>query len=83
MEITKMYTILRYESGRRVEGLMLSASPNLVRLVLRNQVDTAEFQRVYGVWTGEDGSAVEFESMVAGDHTDMCQYRGSKTLTAN
>lgn len=78
-----MYTILRYESGRRVEGLMLSASQNLIRLVLRNQVDTAEFQRVYGVWTAEDGSAVEFESMVVGDHTDMGQYRGAKTRAAN
>lgn len=78
-----MHTILRYENGRRVEGLMLSASQNVIRLALRNQGDTAEFQRVYGVWTAEDGSAVEFESMVMGDHTDLRQYRGAKTLAAN
>jgi len=78
-----MYTILRYESGRRLEGLMLSASRNLIRLVLRNQGDTAEFQRLYGVWTAEDGSAVEFESMVMGDHTDIGVFCGAQTLAAN
>ena len=78
-----MYTILRYESGRRVEGLMLSASRNLIRLVLRNQGDTGEFQRVYGVWTAEDGSAVEFESMIMGDHTDIREYGAARTLAAN
>ena len=66
-----MYTILRYANGRRVDGLILSASPDLIRVILRRQGDTAELRRVFGEWTGEDGSAVELESLVAGDDTDL------------
>jgi hypothetical protein len=71
-----MYTILRYASGHRVDGLMLSASPDLIRVILRRQGDTAELRRVFGEWTAEDGSSVELESVVAGDHTDMSCYVG-------
>ena len=69
-----MYTILRYSNGRRMDGLMLSASPDTMRLILRLQNDTIELRRTFGSWTAEDGSIVELESMVAGDHTDLGCY---------
>ena len=71
-----MYTILRYANGRRVDGLILSASPDSIRVILRRQGDTAEFRRVFGELTAEDGSTVELESMMAGDHTDLGSYLG-------
>ncbi|HXB74776.1 MAG TPA: hypothetical protein VNY05_41460 [Candidatus Acidoferrales bacterium] len=74
-----MYTILRYANGQRVDGLILSASPDLIRVALRCQSDTAELRRVFGELTAEDGSPVELESMVAGDHTDLGCYRGFET----
>ena len=75
-----MYTILKYANGHRVEGLILSASPDLIRVVLRRQGDTAELRRVFGEWTAEDGTSVELESMMAGDQTDMCGYGGLEAL---
>jgi hypothetical protein len=82
-----MYTILRYANGQRVDGLILSASPDLIRVIMRRQGETAELRRVFGEWTAEDGSSVELESMVAGDCTDMRCYIGfeaqPKVQTAN
>jgi hypothetical protein len=69
-----MYTILRYANGRRADALILSASPDLIRVILRRQGDTAELRRVFGDWIAEDGSPVELESIVAGDHTDLRSY---------
>ena len=66
-----MYTILRCENGHLVDGLVLSASPDLIRLILRRQGDTSELRRVFGQWVAEDGSTVELESIMAGDHTDL------------
>jgi len=63
-----MYTILRFGDGRRAEGLILSASPDCIRVILRRQGDTAELRRVFGEWVSSDGSSVELESMVVGDH---------------
>lgn len=74
-----MYTILRYSNGRRMDGLILSASPDSIRLVLRRQGDTVELRRAFGNWTAEDGSTIELESMVAGDHTDLSCYTDGKT----
>ena len=69
-----MYTMIRYANGRRVEGIILSASPDSLRVVLRQQGDTTELRRVFGEWTAEDGSAVEVESMLADDTTDLLCY---------
>jgi hypothetical protein len=73
--VIEMYTIIKYTNGRRVDGLILSASPDLIRLILRRQGETSELRRVFGEWTAEDGSSVELESMVAGDHFDMSCYQ--------
>jgi hypothetical protein len=76
-----MYTILRYSNGHRVDGLMLSASCDLIRVILRRRRgDTAELRQVFGEWTGEDGSSVELESMLADDFTDMGCFVGFNAL---
>jgi hypothetical protein len=74
-----MYTILRYANGQRVDGLILSASEDSIRVILRRQGDTAELRQVLGQLTAEDGSPVELESMLAGDHTDLGCYQGFET----
>lgn len=71
-----MYTILKYANGHMVDGLILSASSDSMRVILRQQGETAELRRVFGEWTAEDGSPVELQSMVAGDHTDLRCYSG-------
>jgi len=69
-----MYTILRFGDGRRAEGLILSASADCIRVILRRQGDTAELRRVFGEWVFSDGSSVELESMVVGDHMQLLPY---------
>jgi hypothetical protein len=77
-----MYTILRYSNGRREDGVVLSASPDLMRVILRNQSDTIELRRAFGEWTAEDGCAVELESLVASDDTDFSCYVGQASEMA-
>jgi hypothetical protein len=65
-----------------MDGLILSASPDSLRVVLRRQGDTVELRRAFGNWTAEDGSAVELETVVAGDHTDLSCYLYAETQPA-
>ena len=69
-----MHTILVYPNGRKADGLILSASRNTMRIVIKRRGDTAEFRRVRGVWTSEDGSRIEFASLVMGSHTALERY---------
>ena len=69
-----MYTILRNSNGQWEDGLILSASADVIRMILRCQGDTAEFRRVFGEWTAEDGSTVELESLIVDDGTDLSHY---------
>jgi hypothetical protein len=77
-----MYTILGYANGRREEGLILSASTDLMRVILRCGGDTTELRRVFGEWTAEDGSTVELESLVLSDDTDLSCYTMAASETA-
>jgi len=74
-----MYTIIKYANGCRAEGLILFASPDLMRVILRQQDDCAELRRVLGKWAAADGSPVELESIVAGEHTDLGCYGAFET----
>jgi len=69
-----MHTILEYPNGRKADGLILSASRDTMRVVIKRRSDTAEFRRVGGVWTAEDGSRIEFASLVMGSHTGLHRY---------
>ena len=62
-----MHIILRYPARRRVDALLLSASPKRMRVVVRNQHDTMELHLVGSQWLSDRGSAVEIESLVTDD----------------
>ena len=59
-----MYTILLYPNGRRVDGIILSASEDVMRVVVQRRADTIELRRAGGVWMSEAGSHIEFESLM-------------------
>jgi hypothetical protein len=62
-----MHVILRYAGGRRrVEGILLAASNDCIRLVVRDYKDTLELRLVSRRWISERGSEVELEALVAG-----------------
>jgi hypothetical protein len=81
-----MHTILQYSNGRRVDGIILSASQDIMRVIVKRCADTVELRRVSGVWTSEDGSPIEFEMLAiagqTGFHADGCFEAKPLTLTA-
>jgi hypothetical protein len=74
-----MHTILQYPNGRRADGIILSASQEIMRVVLRRSADTVELRRVGGVWTSEDGSRIEFDLLAIAGTTVVAEPR---TFTA-
>ena len=62
-----MHIILRYPTRRRVEAVLLSATADRMRVVVRNQNDALELHRTGDQWVSDRGSAVEIESLVADD----------------
>ena len=74
-----MHTILQYPNGRRADGIILSASLDMMRVVVRRRADTVELRRVGGVWTSEDGLPIEFELLAIAGKTVEAKPR---TFTA-
>jgi hypothetical protein len=64
-----MHTILLYQNGRRADGIILSASRNIMRVVVKRIPDTVELRRVGSAWTSEDGSRIEFELLAVAGKT--------------
>jgi hypothetical protein len=60
-----MYTLLIYPGGSQVDALLLSASADRLRLVIRGRADTVELQRIDGRWVSESGVTVEVGALIA------------------
>ena len=59
-----MHMILRYPSGRLVDGILLAVGPELLRFVVKRRNETMELQLKEGHWTAENGDRVELECML-------------------
>jgi hypothetical protein len=62
-----MYTVIVFPGGRQVDVLLLSASPDRLRVVIPGGADTAEFQLIEGRWTSESGGHIELGAILAED----------------
>ena len=62
-----MYTIITFPGGRPVDALLLSASPDRMRLVIRGRADTEEFHLIEGRWLSASGARVELAALIAHD----------------
>ena len=71
-----MYAMLVLGGGRQVDALLLSASPDRLRVVMPGGKDTAEFQLIEGRWTSETGAHVELGAILAADAADATQVLG-------
>ncbi len=76
-----MHTILLYPNGRRVNGIILSASEDIMRVAVQRRADIVELRRVGGVWISENGSSIQFEALVIAGNTGFCGYVAPKTET--
>ena len=59
-----MHTVLIYSGGRRVDALLLSASPDRLRVAIPGRGDISEFKMVEGRWTTDHGVRVEIGALI-------------------
>jgi hypothetical protein len=67
--------VIRDEDGQRVEGVLLAASRERIRVAIDSEYDTAEFHWVATGWYTEKGAEIEIEALIpitATDFSDFC-----------
>ena len=72
-----MHLILIYPGGRNMDALLVSATQDLMRVVIRGRGDTSEFKLMEGRWTSESGVPVELGAMLADATTDLSQIHSN------
>ncbi len=80
-----MHMILRYPSGRRVDGLLLAAGPETLRVVVQRLNETIELHLTNGQWTTEDGNTVTVDGWMTDGHRDLgsfCSHVGQRVSRA-
>ena len=58
-----MLLILRYQNGMRVNAILLTASHDLIRVVIPSCTDTIEFRLKKKRWISEEGCVAEIEAV--------------------
>jgi hypothetical protein len=80
-----MHLILRYPSGRRVDGILLAAGPDRLRIVVRRVNETMELRLREGQWLSEREDPIEVDGWIgdgSGRMADFCSRLGARTSTA-
>ena len=80
-----MRMTIRYQSGLRVEAVLLAANREWMRVVIDSQPDTVELHKVDANWVTEQGSAIEIEALIPLAGTDVsgfCAAVYPRTITA-
>lgn len=65
-----VYTIIAFPGGRQIDALLLSASPDCLRVVIPGRADTVEFRLIEGQWTSETGGKVELGAILVEESAD-------------
>jgi len=60
-----MLMTIRYQSGLRVEAIVLAANWERVRVAIDSQCDTIELHKVGACWHTEDGTEIEIEALIS------------------
>ena len=70
-----MRMMIRYQSGLRVEAVLLAANRDRMRVAIETQCDTIELHRVDAGWRTQRGAAIEIEALIAlrGARTHACR----------
>jgi hypothetical protein len=80
-----MHMILRYPSGRRVDGILLAAGPTRLRIVVQRLNETLELHLSAGQWTTEEGNPVEVDGLLTDGHRSLggfCSHISQRVSTA-
>ena len=60
-----MCVTLLYDTGIRVDAILLAVGPDRMRLVANDQDDPIELRLINRCWIADTDNAVEFEAMIA------------------
>ena len=80
-----MRMLIRYQNGTKVEGLLLAASRDRMRVAVAGQGDTSDLNRQGDCWYAENDEFIEFEAMIPVEGTDcstFCSDVYPKTMAA-
>ena len=55
---------IRYQSGLRVEAVLLAANSERIRVAIKAQRDAAELHREDACWYTEEGDEIEIEAII-------------------
>ena len=69
-----MLMTIRYQSGPRVEAVLLAANRERMRVVFDSQPDTTELHRVDARWFTEEGAEIEVEALIPISATDTAGF---------
>ena len=69
-----MRMMIRYQSGLRVEAVLLAANSQRMRVVVESQRDTVELNKVDACWHTEDGAEIEIEALIPIAGTDVSRF---------
>lgn len=70
-----MRLIIRFESGVRVEAVLLAAGADAMRII-PSQGNTLELVRMGDSWYTEQGDLAEIEALIATPGIDVAQSQG-------
>jgi hypothetical protein len=63
-----MYTVIRYAGGIIVEGVVLAAGRDCLRVAVAGFIDIVELRRAGARWFAADGEPVEFDFLMSDAH---------------
>jgi hypothetical protein len=66
-----LFSIFSFTDGRTMEGMLLAAGTDYMRLAIPGLADTMVIRQVAGYWTTEDGERIELESVMTYSESDL------------
>jgi hypothetical protein len=80
-----MRMTIRYQSGLRVEAVLLAADHKRMRVAIESQRDTVELHQADSSWYTDKGVEIEIEALISIPGTDVSQVCSAvypRTFTA-
>jgi hypothetical protein len=65
---------IRYQSGLRVEAVVLAANRERMRVAIDSRCDTIELHKVGACWHTEDGTEIEIEALISITGSDVSGF---------
>jgi hypothetical protein len=69
-----MLMTIRYQSGLRVEAVLLAANSERMRVAIDSQPDTIELHMVDARWYTEEWAEIELEALIPVAGTDVSSF---------